>query len=153
MTNMTCDTKGAKRNMEDLIKRSTVLNRLEFIRMETEINMSGPATRRKALLGVIDDIKEFVNDIMSENEMDALYGDAPEEDEEQREPETVQKDKYLEPLMTGSNIGIHRYHCGRCNTIVGKDDPFCKGCGAKFGDTVDHGNRFWDTDKACVAAG
>lgn len=128
--------------MEDMIRKSQVLNRMQFRRTEIENNRKFTALKRKTLTGCIDELIGMVNEISPD---EALQ----EETEEAKEPEVIkiQKDKYLEPIMVGSAIGIERYRCWRCNTVVQKEDLFCRRCGSEFGETVDRKNTKWDTSR------
>lgn len=139
--------------MDDLIRKSAVINRLVFMRTETEMNRKGPATKRSAALNCIDEMIEQVYGIETVKDMEPVEvkpetepeAETAESTEEEKPVKTFPKDKYLEPIMKGSQIGIDRYRCWRCRTIVDKADQFCKHCGSKFGEIVEHKNTQWDT--------
>ena len=142
--------------MGDLIRKSQVLNRLNFMKTETEMNHKTPVTKRRALIGCIDEILEQVQaiDPVDEPEPEAVQPetetDESTEEQEEKPVVTFPKDKFLEPIMTGSQIGIERYRCRRCKTVVDKQDLFCKHCGSKFGDIVEHKSTRWDTVRKCL---
>lgn len=128
--------------MEDMIRKSQVLNRMQFRRTEIENNRKFTALKRKTLTGCIDEMIGMVNEISTEDEKKQ----SPD-CENPEEPKTVPKDLQLEPIMIGSNIGIERYRCRRCKTDVDKNDLFCRHCGATFGETIKRRNTSWDTEK------
>ena len=126
--------------MEDMIRKSQVLNRMQFRRTEIENNRKFTALKRKTLTGCIDEMIGMVNEISAEE------AGEPQEPQEQ-EIKTVLKDLWLEPIMIGSQIGIERYRCRKCRTIVEKHDKFCRKCGSMFGETVERRNTTWDTER------
>ena len=130
-----------------------MINRLVLMRTETEMNRKGTATKRSAALNCIDEMIEKVYGIETVNDVEPVEAkpetepeaETAESTEEEKPVKTFPKDKYLEPIMKGSQIGIDRYRCWRCRTIVDKADRFCKHCGSKFGEIVEHKNTRWDT--------
>ena len=142
--------------MKDMIRKSDVLRILETIRMETEMNRKVPATKRRAILGILENVTAKVDEISAEEEPESA-GERNEgadtgtetepEEETEKEPETpeVPIDCYLEPIMIGSTIGIERYHCRKCAALVEKNNKFCRKCGSRLGEIVEHRNMKWDT--------
>ena len=105
-----------------MIRKSAVLNRLKMMRTQTEMDRKMPATRRRVINSTIDEMQALVDEIEPE-----AAEPAPEP-----KPKTAKKDCNLEPIMVGSQIGIDRYRCHRCNTVVDKHDQFCRKCGSMF---------------------
>lgn len=138
--------------MESMIRKSAVLNRLKLIRTKTEMDHKMPATKRRAIFGCIDEVLEAVDEISMEGSNE-LVDTAPDpklpEDLNEKKPEKpkVPKNQYLEPIMTGSLIGIERLRCGKCRTVVDKPDLYCRRCGSPLGDIVKHKSTKWDTER------
>ena len=105
-----------------MIRKSAVMERLNLVRMKAEMDRKMPATKRRVINSTIDEITQLVDEIVPEAE-------APKEEPK---PKTAKMDCNLEPIMVGSQIGIDRYRCHRCNTVVDKHDQFCRKCGSMF---------------------
>ena len=150
--------------MEDLIRKSEVMNRLKLLRYETEMNHRAPNTRRVMRLGCIDVVIELVEEI-SEFQQVMIHAEKEEleklealNDQENQKLEIKEievpkypKNRILEPIMRGSAIGIDRFRCGKCGTNVRKEDRYCRSCGAMFGEIKDWNSTKWDTVKDCPA--
>lgn len=141
--------------MEDMIRKSEVLNRLRLLRTETDMNAKIPVTKRKAIVGCVERMLTLVDEIRTEEkvvpppEVEDMPIEETEEAEAPAKPEVrkVPKDHSWEPIMIGSNIGIQRYRCRKCSTVVELNDLYCRHCGSLFGDVVEHKNRQWDSTR------
>lgn len=138
--------------MEDMIRKSEVQNRLRLLRTETDMNAKIPVTKRKAVVEFIERMMTLVDEISTEEKIvpPPEVEDVPiEETEAPAEPEVrkIPKDHIWEPIMIGSNIGIQRYRCRKCSTVVKLNDLYCRHCGSLFGDVVEHKNRQWDSTR------
>ena len=121
--------------MKDMIRKSDVLRILETIRMETEMNRKISSTRKQIVFDILENERAKVNEIAEVEEAEPEMPEMPE----------VPIDCYLEPFMIGSTIGIERYHCRKCATLVEKNDKFCRKCGFRLGKIMEHRNMKWDT--------
>lgn len=138
--------------MEDMIRKSEVQNRLRLLRTETDMNAKIPVTKRKVVVECIERMMTLVDEIRTEEKIvpPPEVEDMPiEETEAPVEPEVrkIPKDHSWEPIMIGSNIGIQRYRCRKCSTVVELKDLYCRHCGSLFGDVVEHKNRQWDSTR------
>ena len=157
-----------------LIRKDTVLNKLNVLRENTKVSSKGSVIRKSARLECIDEVKALIEEIEEETTMQtgpvvvtgkpllnaqvlALKKAQEETQEEDEEPEedwlneietlTVKKESFIEPIFMGSQVGTTRYYCTNCHGQVGKKNMFCKHCGAKFEDEIlEHKNTTWNTE-------